>query len=116
MKLRKNSLFALLCVAFAGSASGATIYVTVPGPQIIGSGACSLPEAIYSSILHDTLDGVHGIAIDATDSDHFISTGCVMGDGNDTIVLPTFGMLSMKTDVDGDAYNIFGPTATPVIF
>jgi hypothetical protein len=114
-----NSLFALLCVASAGSASAARIYVTTPTAGI-GTGACSLQEAIYSSVLHDTLDGTHGIAIDATDQgtppDHFVTTGCVIGDGNDTIVLPTFGVLSMSAFLDGDAYNVFGPTATPVIF
>lgn len=114
----RTSLFALLCVAFAGSASAARIYVTATGPQIIGSGACSLPEAIYSSVLHDTLDGgahPHGIAIDATDQDHFITTGCVMGDGDDTIVLPTDGVIKLSKDVDWDAYNPYGPTATPLI-
>ena len=111
----RTSLFALLCVAFAGSGFAATIYVTTEVPGI-GTGACSLQEAIYSSVLHDTLDGTHGIAIDATDPDHFISTGCVMGDGNDTIVLPTDGLITMSQDLDGDAYNFYGPTATPLIY
>jgi hypothetical protein len=103
----------------AGTASAARIYVTAESPGI-GTGACSLQEAIYSSVLHDTLDGAHGIAIDATDQgnppDHFITTGCVLGDGNDTIVLPTKGTLTMKRFLDGDAYNPYGPTATPLIF
>src|SRR5258706_4304632 len=95
----RNPLLASVCFLFAGSALGATIYVTTEMPGI-GTGACSLQEAIYSSVLHDTLDGTHGIAIDATDQgnppDHFITTGCVMGDGDDTIVLPTDGAPTMK--------------------
>src|SRR5689334_14116097 len=74
----RNSLLAVVCFACAGSALGARIYVTTPEP-VIGSGACSLQEAIYSSVLHDTIDGAHGIAIDATDQgdppDQFITTG-----------------------------------------
>src|SRR6185437_9145826 len=107
MNLR-NSLFGLVCILFSSSALGATIYVTTETPGI-GTGACSLQEAIYSSVLHDTLDGVHGIAIDATDQDHFIATQCVLGTGDDTIVLPTDGTLTMIDSlqplgfVDGDA-------------
>ena len=110
--------FASICVLVLGMAAhngtAATIYVTTTQPGI-GTGACSLQEAIYSSVLHDTLDGTHGIAIDSTDPDHFITTGCVLGAGNDTIVLPTNGVLMMNTLVDGDAYNPYGPTATPLI-
>src|SRR5512142_1782398 len=117
----RTSLFALLCIVLAGTASAARIYVTTETPGI-GTGACSLQEAIYSSVLHDTLDGTHGIAIDATDPDHFVTTGCVLGDGNDTIVLPTKGTIQLQGElqpygyVDGDAYNPYGPTATPLIF
>ncbi len=118
MRLRILSC-AVVCSLLAGNALAARIYVTTETPGI-GTGACSLQEAIYSSVLHDTLDGVHGIAIDATDQgnppDHFITTECVMGDGNDTIVLPTKGALTMKKFLDGDAYNPYGPTATPLIF
>lgn len=115
----KALLFASFLGLIAGDASAARIYVTIETPGI-GTGACSLQEAIYSSVLHDTLDGTHGIAIDATDQgnppDHFITTGCVKGDGNDTIVLPTNGDLKMNQYLDGDAYNPLGPTATPAIF
>ena len=76
-------------------ASGARIYVTYLDYKIAGmnTGGCSLQEAIYSSVLHNSLDGgAHGIAIDSTDPDHFITTDCVMGTGTgDTIVLPTGG-------------------------
>ena len=124
MRTRALMLASLLGLV-AGDASAARIYVTTESPGI-GTGACSLQEAIYSSVLHDTLDGMNGIAIDATDQgnppDHFITTGCVIGDGNDTIVLPTNGTLQLQGAlqpygyVDGDAYNPYGPTATPLIF
>jgi uncharacterized repeat protein (TIGR02543 family) len=117
----RTLLLASLLGLIAGDALAARIYVTTEDPGI-GTGACSLQEAIYSSVLHDTVDGTHGIAIDATDPDHFITTGCVIGDGNDTIVLPLKGVLTMTGPlqpygyVDGDAYNPYGPTATPLIF
>ena len=120
MRLRVFSLaavcFSILALA-DGEASGATIFVTslnqkIGGP---GTGGCSLQEAIYSSVLHDTFDGTHGLAIDATDPDHFITTDCVLGTGNDTIVLPSKGVLRMTAFLDGDAYNPYGPTATPII-
>jgi uncharacterized repeat protein (TIGR01451 family) len=105
---------------------GATIYVTTTVQKIgpIGTGGCSLQEAIYSSVLHNSLDGgAHGIAIDATDPDHFITTECVMGTGSrDTIVLPSGGVFNFNSTInppgylDGDAYNPYGPTATPIIF
>src|SRR5438552_2833254 len=104
----------------AASSSGATIYVTTTAQKIggIGTGGCSLQEAIYSSVLHDSLDGgAHGIAIDATDPDSFIITECVMGTGNgDTIILPSGGVFQLSSSLDGDAYNYMGPTATPMIF
>lgn len=106
--------------ALAQTISGARIYVTTTAQKIggIGTGGCSLQEAIYSSILHDTLDGgAHGIAVDATDPDHFITTECVMGTGNgDTIILPNGGVFHLSQSLDGDAYNYMGPTATPIIF
>jgi hypothetical protein len=113
-------VFALVFSAAHG-AGAATIHVTYLKQKIAGqnTGGCSLQEAIYSSVLHDTLDGTHGVAIDATDQgtppDHFITTDCEKGDGNDTIILPTKGMLEMDSDIDWDAYNPVGPTATPVI-
>jgi len=110
----------------ATTTAGATIYVTTTAQKIgvIGTGGCSLQEAIYSSVLHNSLDGgAHGIAIDATDPDHFITTECAMGTGNDdTIVLPSGGVFTFNSTthppgyLDGDAHNPYGPTATPIIF
>src|SRR6266550_4818547 len=109
--------------ATAQTTSGARIFVTTTVQKIggIGTGGCSLQEAIYSSVLHSSFFanyfGGHGIAIDATDPDHFIATDCVAGTGNgDTIVLPIGGTFNLTTYVDGDAYNPYGPTATPIIF
>lgn len=109
------------------SSGGARIYVTNTTQKIgpIGTGGCSLEEAIYSAVLHDSLDGgAHGIAIDATDPDHFITTECVMGTGNgDVIVLPSGADFQLKSALDNpssplgvDAYNYMGPTATPMIY
>ena len=109
----------LMLAATARAAAGATIFVTSLEQKISSTGGCSLQEAIYSSVLHDTFDSappLHGIAIDATDPDHFIPTQCAMGSGNDTIVLPTHGVFQLSASLDGDAYNRYGPTATPIIF
>src|SRR5947207_474401 len=92
------------------TALGARIYVTALQQKISDSGGCSLQEAIYSATLRSN------IAIDATDPDHFISTQCVAGTGNDTIVLPTNGVFDLNNYLDGDAYNPYGPTGTPIIF
>src|SRR5437870_8796893 len=109
--------------ATAQTTSGARIFVTTTAQKIggIGTGGCSLQEAIYSSVLHSSFFanyfGGHGIAIDATDPDHFIATDCVAGTGNgDTIVLPSGGTFNLTTYLDGDAYNPYGPAATPIIF
>src|SRR5207237_4528060 len=108
----------------ATTTSGARILVTTTAQKIgeIGTGGCSLQEAIYSSVLHQSIytdaNGIaHGIAIDATDPDHFITTECAVGTGNgDTIVLPSGGMFNLNKYLDGDAHNPYGPTATPIIF
>ena len=88
--------------------SGARILVTTTVQKIggIGTGGCSLQEAIYSSVPHNSLDGgAHGIAIDATDPDHFITPECILGTGNgDTIVLPSGGVFN-----NGSGTQPFGP-------
>jgi hypothetical protein len=107
---------ALIIGGSVRAATAATIFVTITDERISSGPGCSLQEAIYSSVLHATFDGTHGVAIDATDPDDFIPTQCELGTGNDTIVLPTNGLLQMSTTLDGDAYNPYGPTATPIIF
>jgi hypothetical protein len=102
----------------ARPASAAVIYVTTLTDKVSGTGGCSLKEAIYSSTLHDTLDGVHGVAIDYTDPDHFITTQCELGSGDDTIILPTGAIpptFQLLTDTTWDVHNPYGPTATPII-
>jgi hypothetical protein len=92
--------------------------VTTLTDKVSTTGGCSLKEAIYSATLHDTLDGVHGIAIDYTIPDHFITTGCEIGSGNDTIILPTGAIpptFQLTMDTSWDAHNPYGPTATPII-
>jgi hypothetical protein len=75
-----------------------------------GTGNCSLVEAIYSANFHNN------IAIDSTNPDHFVTTGCVQGDGNDTILLPPYPTVFQLGTIVADAHNPFGPTATPIIF
>jgi len=108
----------LLVLAFAQRSAANVIHVTTLADKVSSTGGCSLKEAIYSSTLHDTLDGVHGVAIDYTIPDHFITTGCEIGSGNDTIILPTGAVpptFELLTDTSWDAHNPYGPTATPVI-
>jgi hypothetical protein len=110
--------FAIFLLAFCRPSSANVIHVTTLSDKVSSSGGCSLKEAIYSSTLHDTLDGVHGIAISYTDPDHFITTGCEIGTGNDTIILPTgfpLPTFQLTTDTSWDAHNPYGPTATPII-
>ena len=88
----------------------ARIVVGTVDQKIRSDGPCSLQEAIYSAELQSN------IAIDATDPDDFITTNCVPGTGNDTIVLPPGATFSLTSFLAGDAYNPYGPTATPIIF
>jgi hypothetical protein len=91
--------------------SGAIIFVTSLDQKISRTGGCSLQEAIYSANFDNN------IAIDFVNSDgteHFITTECVPGNGDDIIVLPFGGVFQMSKIVD-DARNPFGPTATPII-
>jgi len=91
------------------SAAQNTIYVNTT-TQGASNGSCSLQEAIYSA------EFGANTAINATSPDSFYTTGCVAGSGNgDTIVLPN-GVFQFSSLWDGDAYNPFGPTATPIIF
>lgn len=92
--------------------TGATIFVTTLEDKISTTGGCSLQEAIYSANFDNN------IAIDAINpdgTDHFITTQCVPGSGDDTIILPTLATFVMSPIVD-DGHNPFGPTATPIIF
>ena len=63
----------MVCLGVREAAS-AVIPVTTVEQKISATGGCSLQEAIYSSVLHDSFDGVHGMAISATSPDYFIQT------------------------------------------
>jgi hypothetical protein len=78
-------------------------------PQQVGGGGCSLVEAIYSANFDDN------VAIDSINPDHFVTTECVRGNGNDTILLPANAVFQMSS-ITSDAHNYMGPTATPIIF
>jgi len=102
----------LITFSFVCSAGAATISVTDPAvkpAQQVGGPGCSLVEAIYSANFDSN------IAINTTNPDHFITTECEAGSGEDTIVLPSGGTFQMSSIVN-DAYNYMGPTATPIIF
>jgi uncharacterized repeat protein (TIGR02543 family) len=100
---------ATLLLAILGTANRSVAATIVVNTFQSGTGNCSLVEAIYSANFHNNL------AIDSTNPDHFVPTGCVPGDGNDTILLPPQAVFQLSTIVD-DAHNPFGPTATPIIF
>jgi hypothetical protein len=94
--------------------AGSIIQVTTTTQKIgaQGTGGCSLQEAIYSANLHTNM-AIDSINLDGTD--HFVTTDCVAGTGNDTIVLPTGVTFQMGASID-DAHNYMGPTATPIVF
>ncbi len=110
----------LICLTAAGLAAGeasaGTIFVTHLEQRIQSrtdekwEGGCSLQEAIFAANFDDN------IAIDhyTNNAPVFVRTGCLPGSGDDVIVLPTGATLELKKIVD-DAFNPFGPTATPII-
>lgn len=109
---RRISLVAVLMLVvltLCSPAHATTIHVNTT-QQGVTTGQCSLQEAIYSSEFKTNS------AIGATDPDNFYTTGCEPGTGVDTIELPSNEVFNFTQFWDGDAHNIFGPTATPVIF
>jgi hypothetical protein len=110
--LRLLSLCLVLLTLSSGSAAQNVIYVTTIEDKVSSVGGCSLKEAIYSANLQ-TNAAVDSVNPDG--SDHFVTTQCVPGTGNDIIVLPTNATLSMTTPA-ADAHNYVGSTATPLIF
>ena len=110
--LRRKLLPLFLFSGIVGPVSldAATIVVGTADQKIDGIGPCSLQEAIYASDLRASLTIVQ------TDPDVFAASNCTAGTGNDTIVLPSGALFPMTTFLDGDAYNPYGPTATPIVF
>ncbi len=84
------------CFTLAGTSRGGVIYVTNLTPSHV-DGACSLREALFSA----NLDNNVAIAsYNADGSPNYITTACVPGNGADTIVLPTGGLLyTLGTDL-----------------
>jgi hypothetical protein len=109
----------MMLVAVWRPAQGAVILVTTLQQKIDNTiPGCSLQEAIYAANLQASL-AIDGVNPDGTD--HFITTSCVPGTGNDTIVLPLGGAgfpetVFPMTKIVSDAHNYLGPTATPLIF
>jgi hypothetical protein len=91
--------------------TAATINVTTVQQGVIADpNQCSLQEAIYASEFKSNL------AISQTDPDVTYNTGCTAGTGDDIIVLAPGALYSFSDFWKGDGHNIYGPTATPIIF
>jgi len=79
--------------------------------QGVTNGLCSLQEAIYSS------EFKANIAVGSTNPDTFYTTGCEAGTAKgDRIALPGLAVFTFDHFWGGDSHNVYGPTATPVIF
>jgi hypothetical protein len=99
-----------ICLSTAGVSAQATITVDTTA-QGVTNGHCSIQEAIYATEFQASL------AISQTAPDTTYNTACVAGTGKgDTIVLPANLIFNFDHFWDGDAHNIAGPTATPLIF
>jgi hypothetical protein len=103
----------ILCFTFAygRSSRASTIFVTTLQQKISSSGGCSLQEAIYSANADSSEFFVSG----PTGNPVLITSGCVPGNGDDVIVLPTGGAIFQLNSIIDDANNPTGPTATPII-
>src|SRR5580698_7907710 len=107
--------FVLLLSGFAQRSSAAIIYVTTLEDGV-GTGSCSLKEAVYSSILQTNLaiSGYNNAFEEDPFAPIYVTTQCLPGDGNDIIVLPAGLVLQIGTPAN-DQFNATGPTATPLI-
>jgi hypothetical protein len=108
-QIRRNvAVLLMLLGVSAPGARAAVINVTTTIQKVSTSGGCSLQEAIYSANLR-TNSAIDYVNRDGTD--HFITTQCAPGTGNDTIVLPARATFSLSRSL-ADAHNYLGPTAT----
>ncbi len=103
-------VMAIVTVPQRSAAQSNLIHVNTTQPGVTDTSHCSLQEAIYSAEFQNN------IAVSQTLPDTFYTTGCEAGTGNDTIVLQQGATYTFSSFWDGDAYNPFGPTATPIIF
>src|SRR5580692_7575349 len=117
MKIASRALLALtlLLLGFVRPASANIIYVTTLQDGV-GTGSCSLKEAVYSSILrtNQAISNYNNGFQENPFAPVYVTTQCVPGDGNDIIALPPGLVLQIGTPVN-DQFNITGPTATPLI-
>jgi List-Bact-rpt repeat protein len=111
---------ALLLSGFAQRSSAAIIYVTTL-KEGIGTGACSLAEAVYASNLQASMaingymGGLVVIGLPYQPAPpNYVATGCVAGTGNDIIVLPPGQVLQFTQPIE-DVNDVMGPAVTPVI-
>ena len=88
-------LIFLLCGGRAAAQTGSVIYVTDLGTN---SGSCSLTDAIFSSMYHSNIS-IFGVE-ESTGQLITGPTGCVVGQGDDLIVLPTSDVASLP-DTNG---------------
>jgi uncharacterized repeat protein (TIGR01451 family) len=119
VQIRRRSLTAAMAtsllvplLAFIPAVKAAGAIVVNTTTQSINSDAsCSLQEAIYSANLDANIapDPAHPGGID------FVTTGCVAGNGDDTIVLPVGGVFLISAPVP-DIDNPLGPTGTPIVY
>jgi hypothetical protein len=102
----------LLTLCFAQlTMAQTTILVTTAQQGVTDPSHCSLQEAIYGAEF-DSNTGVN-----ATDPDSFYKTGCVLqGSGAPFTIALQNSVYQFSNFWDGDAYNPFGPTATPIVF
>jgi List-Bact-rpt repeat protein len=113
-------IVALLLSGLAQPIPAAIIYVTTL-KEGIGTGACSLAEAIYASNLQASMaingymGGLVVIGLPYQPAPpNYVATGCVAGTGNDVIVLPP-GQVLQFTQAIEDVNDVMGPAVTPVI-
>lgn len=99
----------------AGSSFANIIYVTTLTDKVSATGGCSLKEAIYSSNFRTNL-AISSYQLDGSYNfvPVFVTTSCVAGSGDDTVVLPAGLTLPMTYPVQ-DPFNPTGPTATQII-
>jgi hypothetical protein len=109
-------LLLLLLLSFPQSGAANIIYVTTLRDEVGGTDGCSLKDAIFSSRFHLSI-AIQGYETgpggNPTDTPMVVSTQCVSGSGNDTIVLPPGQTLWLTGAVD--ASNYLGGAATPLI-
>lgn len=104
-------LLTLLFVVLPQPVLPNVIFVTTAKDTIGDPAGCSLKDAIFASTLQRNIART---GYDDTGAPQYVTTQCVPGDGNDTIVLPSNALLQLDSILD-DADNSTGPTTTPII-